>query len=687
MNVGADMDVGGLDRAAAGRELARLAAEIARHDRLYYGEDAPEISDGDYDALRRLNDAIEARYPELVREDSPNRRVGAGPAQGFAKIVHARPMLSLRNAFDADDVGEFLGSVRRFLNLEPGVAVPMVAEAKIDGLSIALRYERGRLVQAATRGDGSEGEDVTRNMRRVADVPVRLAGAAPEVLEVRGEVYMGHGEFGRLNADRAAEGLAPYANPRNSAAGSVRQLDPDITAKRRLGFFAYAWGEVSEPVAATHSEWLERLGDWGFAVQPHAGRAEDLDALLALYDRMAAARPTLDYDIDGVVYKVDRIDWQERLGFAGRTPRWAVAHKFPAEQAVTLLEDIRIQVGRTGALTPVAVLRPVTVGGVVVSRASLHNQDEIERKDIRVGDTVVVRRAGDVIPQVVEVLVDKRPTDASAFTFPGTCPVCDSPAPRSGEDAVRRCTGGLVCRAQAVERLKHFVSRNAFDIEGLGTKHIEDFHRDGLISTPTDIFRLCAKRELLLGREGWGEQSTDKLLAAINGRRAIPFDRFLFALGIRHIGEGNARLLARHYGGLKSLRAAVCDKSARDALVAIDGMGEGRTEDLIEFFADSGNRRIVAELGREVTIKPLEAAAASPMTGKTVVFTGTLETLGRREAKARAEALGAKVSGSVSAGTDYVVAGEASGSKARKAAELGITVLTEDEWLTLIGET
>ena len=681
------------EEAAAG-EMARLAEEIAAHDRRYHGEDAPVVSDADYDALLRRYLELEARFPDRAPPDGPGARVGSRPAQGFEKVIHARPMLSLRNAFDEEDVAEFVRGVRRFLNLEPETPLAMTAEAKIDGLSIALRYEGGRLVQAATRGDGREGENVTRNIETVESVPGKLSGPAPEVLEVRGEIYMAHGEFRRLNEEREREGLPVYANPRNSAAGSVRQIDPAVTAGRRLRFFAYGWGEVSERPAETHTAWLERLRGWGFEVEPNGGRAEDAAGLIDGHRVIGERRASLDYDIDGVVYKVDDIAWQERLGFAGRAPRWAVAHKFPAERAETVLEDILVQVGRTGALTPVAVLRPVTVGGVVVSRATLHNEDEIERKDIRVGDTVVIQRAGDVIPQVLEVRLDKRPEGAEPFRLPETCPVCGSEARRDGGDVVRRCTGGLVCRAQAVERLKHFVSRGGFDIEGLGRKHIEAFHADGLIATPADIFRLRERRVELLDREGWAEQSVDNLLEAIEERRRISFDRFLHALGIRHIGEGNARLLARHYGSLDALRDAVASAALREgeaweALIGIDGMGAGRAEDLVAFLSDPRSAEIVEALAREVAVEGVAdvasaaGAGAGALAGRTVVFTGTLAALSRREAKARAETIGMRVVGSVSAKTDFVVAGEAAGSKKRKAEELGVKVLTEDEWLEL----
>ena len=691
-----DRESMGADEAAG--EMARLAAEIAGHDRRYHGEDAPAVSDAQYDALVRRYMDLEARFPDRAPADGPSRRVGSRPAPGFEKVVHARPMLSLRNAFDREGVDEFVQSVRRFLNLAPETPLAMTTEAKIDGLSIALRYENGLLVQAATRGDGREGENVTRNIETVENVPKRLSGPAPDVLEVRGEIYMAHGEFRRLNDERERDGLPLYANPRNSAAGSVRQIDPAVTAGRRLRFFAYGWGAVSERPAETHTAWLERLKEWGFEIEPNGSRAEDAAELIDAHRAIGELRPALDYDIDGVVYKVDRIDWQERLGFAGRAPRWAIAHKFPAERAETVLDDILIQVGRTGALTPVAVLRPVAVGGVEVSRATLHNEDEIARKDIRVGDTVVIQRAGDVIPQILEVRLDERPDGTEPFRLPETCPVCGSEARRDGGDVVRRCTGGLVCRAQAVERLKHFVSRGGFDIEGLGRKHIEAFHADGLIGAPADIFRLHGRRADLLEREGWGEQSVDNLLAAIEERRRVPFDRFLYALGIRHIGEGNARLLARHYGSLAALREAALSAASRegeawDALIGIDGMGAGRAEDLVAFFADPRSAHIVELLAEEVTVVDAagvsspdgDGEASGGLAGKTVVFTGTLAALGRREAKAQAEQIGMRVVGSVSAKTDFVVAGEAAGSKKRRAEELGVRVLTEDEWLELAG--
>ncbi len=688
----------------AAAELARLAAEIAHHDELYYRKDAPEISDADYDALRRRNEAIEARFPDLVRDDSPSRRVGAKPAEGFAEVRHAVPMLSLGNAFEKQDVHDFEARIRRFLGLGADETVELVAEPKIDGLSATVHFHAGRFVLGATRGDGTVGEDVTRNLATVVDLPQRISGA-PEKLEVRGEVYMRHSDFAALNQQREADGLPLYANPRNSASGSLRQLDPSITASRRLHFFAYSWGEISEPPGDTYWHFLERLKGWGFPVNPLARLCRSVDEALALYDEIMANRAQLDYDIDGVVYKVNRLDWQERLGFVSRAPRWAIAHKFPAEQAQTVLEDIVIQVGRTGALTPVAHLTPITVGGVVVSRATLHNEDEIARKDIRVGDTVVIQRAGDVIPQVVAVVPEKRPKDSKPYAFPKVCP-CElkTPTHREPGEAVTRCTGELACPFQQLNRLKHFVSRQAFDIEGLGSKHVEAFRDAGLVETPGDIFRLKDKADTLLDWEGWGEQSVANLLAAIEDRRAIGFDRFIYALGIRQVGEATARLLARRYDTLEAWRDAM-EQAAEErnanpdemkkpelvgeafaALCAIDGVGFAMADDLVAFFTEPHNIKKLDDLAGELTIRPLEKAASdSPVAGKTVVFTGSLEAMTRQEAKARAESLGAKVSGSVSAKTDIVVAGPGAGSKLKKAADLGVEVMTEEEWLALIG--
>ena len=685
----ADVPVEALNRAAAAKELEHLAREIARHDELYHRRDAPELSDAEYDSLRRRNGAIEALYPDLIRADSPSLRVGAAPAEGFAKVTHSRPMLSLSNALDEDEVREFFTRIRRFLGLDAEAPVEVMGEPKIDGLSASARYERGRLTLGATRGDGVTGEDITRNLATIRDLPKRLVGATPDVLEVRGEIYMVRSEFGALNARRQEEGEAVFANPRNAAAGSVRQLDPGITARRPLRYFTYAAGEVSETVAATHAEFLDRLKGWGFETNPLARLCRTAEEALSFHREVGDARSGLPYDIDGVVYKVNRYDWQERLGTVSRAPRWALAHKFPAEQARTVLQRITIQVGRTGALTPVAELEPITVGGVVVSRATLHNEDEIARKDIREGDTVVIQRAGDVIPQVVSVVMEKRPADAAAFTVPTKCPVCGSLAVRETGEAVRRCTGGLICEAQVVERLKHFVSRNAFDIEGLGRKHIEAFWRDGLVRSPDDIFRLEDKREVLTEREGWGGQSASNLFAAIAERRSIPLERFIYALGIRQVGQATARLLAKQYGSLDAWRGEMIAAEDREGpayaeLVDIDGVGPSVAGDLLAFFAEPHNLAVLERLAAALRVGDFTAPeSASPVAGRTVVFTGMLETMSRGEAKARAESLGAKVAGSVSAKTDYVVAGPGAGSKLKKAEALGVTVLSEEDWAAL----
>jgi DNA ligase (NAD+) len=697
--------VEGLTRSEAEVELGRLAADIALHDRLYYQSDAPEISDAEYDELRRRNEAIEARFPDLIRPDSPSHRIGAAVADGFGKVRHRVPMLSLGNAFADEDVSDFAARVHRFLGLDGSEPVAFTAEPKIDGLSISIRYEGGMLVEAATRGDGMEGERVTDNVRTIGEIPHRLSGKdVPEVAEIRGEIYMGHADFKKLNDAQAAVGGKIFANPRNAAAGSLRQLDPAITASRPLRFFAYAWGEMSALAADTQHGMIAAMHRWGLPVNPLTRRCVTTDDLLAFYRDMGEKRATLGYDIDGVVYKVDRLDLRERLGFVSRSPRWAIAHKFPAEQATTILRAIEIQVGRTGSLTPVAKLEPVTVGGVVVSNATLHNEDEIARKDIRVGDTVVVQRAGDVIPQVVSVVLDKRPHGAKPFQMPHECPVCGSHAVREADEqdgaggVVRRCTGGLICPAQAKERLKHFVSRLAFDIEGLGEEKIELFFDEGLIRTPADIFTLAARdarnEAPLRTRKGFGAKSVDKLFAAIDQRRKIGLERFLFALGIRYIGETTSKDLAKAYGTLPEFRAAVeaavaggKDSDAYAEIDNIEGIGETVVDALIDFFSEPHNVDAVEALLRQVEVQPYERVAAvqSPVTGKTVVFTGTLERLSRNEAKAQAERLGAKVAGSVSKKTDYVIAGADAGSKLTKARELGVTVLTEDEWIAMIG--
>jgi DNA ligase (NAD+) len=773
-----------LSRRQATAEHKKLAAEIAGHDALYYQQDAPAISDAEYDALRARLIGIEAQFPDLAEADSPTQRVGAAPVEAFGKVRHDVPMLSLGNSFSSEDVAEFVDRVRRFLALRADDALVFTAEPKIDGLSISLRYEGGNLVRAATRGDGVEGEDVTANIRTVREIPHTLKGAGvPDLIEVRGEIYLGTEDFRRLNEAQAAAGGKVFANPRNAAAGSLRQLDASITAKRPLRFFAYTWGAVSALPAKTQYDVVRAFAKWGLPVNTRMERCASAEALIAFYDAISLDRPHLGYDIDGVVYKVDRLDYQDRLGFVSRSPRWATAHKFAAEQATTVLQDIEIQVGRTGALTPVAKLQPVTVGGVVVSNATLHNEDEIKRKDIRVGDTVVVQRAGDVIPQVVRVVLEQRPAHTKPYKFPHTCPVCGSHAARDeGEEggdaeAVRRCTGGLICPAQAKERLRHFVSRLAFDIEGLGRERIELFYDEGLIRAPADIFTL-AKRDAksdspLAGRDGFGEKSAQNLFHAIEARRRIGLERFLFALGIRHVGETTARDLARAFGtydafhdqvalaskvrpganyrrlvtakgigpktaetlmqaiaargrkdlfddepasfeavvpGIKGVRTGVADALARAfadvstfietaraaagempgddyrAFAGLNGIGEVVADSLIDFFGEPHNRTVVRDLLHEIEIQPYvrQATVASAVTDKTVVFTGTLEKLSRNEAKARAERAGAKVAGSVSKKTDYVIAGADAGSKLDKALEFGITVLNEDEWLALL---
>ncbi|WP_299133888.1 NAD-dependent DNA ligase LigA [uncultured Amaricoccus sp.] len=692
---------------AAMEELAALARAMAEADVAYHQNDAPAISDADYDALKARNAAIEARFPELRRPDSPSGKVGAAPSEGFAKVRHAIPMLSLENAFADSDVAEFEGRIRRFLNLPAEAPLAFTAEPKIDGLSLSLRYEDGLLVQAATRGDGETGENVTANARTVADIPPRLDDA-PALLEVRGEVYMSHADFAALNARQAAAGGKTFANPRNAAAGSLRQLDPAITAARPLRFFAYAWGAHSGPLGATQTQTIDRLHALGFQTNPLTRRCEHLSEMLDQYRAIEARRATLGYDIDGVVYKLDRLDLQARLGFRSATPRWALAHKFSAQRATTLLEGIDIQVGRTGALSPVARLLPVTVGGVVVSNATLHNEDYIagrdsrgqpirEGRDIRVGDWVTVYRAGDVIPKIEDIDLSRRPADSTPYVFPTSCPICGSDAIREEGEAVRRCTGGLICAAQAVEKLKHFVSRAAFDIEGLGARQVEAFFADGWIREPADIFTLedrygPGKLTQLQNREGWGGKSAENLFRAIRDKRRIPLDRLIFGLGIRHVGETSATLLARHYGAWARFRDAM--GAAREhvgddwaELNAIDGVGPILAAALVDTFHEPAARAAIDRLVGHLDIEDVAApdTAGSPIAGKTVVFTGTLERMTRAEAKARAEALGAKVAGSVSARTDYVIAGPGAGSKEKKARELGLTVLSEDEWLELAG--
>lgn len=737
-----------MSEADAEHRLADLAKAIARADDAYHRQDAPVISDADYDTLKRENAALEARFPHLKRADSPSDQVGAAPAEGFAKVRHSQRMMSLGNAFEDEDLLGFVAGVRRYLGLAPETPLAFTAEPKIDGLSLSLRYENGQLVQAATRGDGEVGENVTANARTIEDIPHTLSDA-PDVLEVRGEVYMSHADFEALNARQAERGGKTFANPRNAAAGSLRQLDPEITRDRPLRFFAYSWGELTAPLAETQMGAIARLHELGFQTNPLTERCETPEQMLSHYRGIEQARATLGYDIDGVVYKVDDLGYQARLGFRSTTPRWAIAHKFPAELAWTRLEAIDIQVGRTGALSPVARLTPVTVGGVVVSNATLHNEDYIagrdatgqpirDGKDIREGDWVQVYRAGDVIPKVADVDLARRPDDAVPYEFPTVCPECGSDAVREEGDAVRRCTGGLVCPAQAVEKLKHFVSRAAFDIEGLGARQVEQFYKDGWIAEPADIFALRDRYgsglQQLKNREGWGEKSAENLFKAIDDKRVIPLKRLLFSLGIRHVGEVAAADLARHFSTWAALaetvdraapasvaarkaeeavaaeRARAADEGRRpqiaatrkaiwddvptqaraawDEITGIDGIGDTVAQALVTAFGQERERASIDRLVACLTVEPEAAAASadSPVAGKTVVFTGSLEKMTRAEAKARAEALGAKVSGSVSAKTDLLVAGPGAGSKAKKAADLGVETIDEDAWLALIND-
>ena len=671
---------------AAATELARLATEIAAHSQAYHGDDAPRISDADYDALVRRNAALEAAFPALVRADSPSGLVGSAPAAGFGKVVHSQPMLSLDNVFSDDEAREFVGRVRRFLGLDADEPVALLAEAKIDGLSASLRFEGGTLVTAATRGDGAVGENVTANIVHVTGLPMALPAGAPAVAEVRGEVYMRRDAFLALNERQAAAGGKLFANPRNAAAGSLRQLDASITASRPLAFLAHGWGKIAGDVPASQSGMMAQIADWGFDIGTLRQSCADIEAALAFTRAIEAQRADLPFDIDGVVYKVERRDWQARLGQVARSPRWATAHKFAAEQAETTLLAIDIQVGRTGALTPVARLQAVTVGGVVVTNATLHNADEIARLDVRVGDRVRVQRAGDVIPQVLAVV----PGGARGpeYSFPTVCPACGAHAVRAADEVVTRCTGGLTCPAQRNERLRHFVSRLAFDIEGLGSERIELFAAEGLIATPGDIFRLKDHRTAILGWKGFKPVSVDKLLAAIEARRSVGLDRFLFALGIRHVGEVTARDLARAFGSAQGVQAAalaaVDDAEARGRLTDIGGVGPVVTEALIGFFGEPHNRDSFADLLAQVTPEALAAAKQTALTGQTVVFTGSLTTLTRDEARAQAEALGAKVAGSVSARTNLLVAGADAGSKRAKAEALGVQVIDEAAWAVMV---
>ena len=678
----------------ARKQHAEISERIRSFNEAYYINDEPLVPDAEYDALFNRLIELETHYPTL-KKNSPTQEVGAAPADGFAKVKHSRPMLSLGNAFSREDIVDFLARIRRFLSLTAHSPIEVVGEPKIDGLSLSLRYENRQLVTAATRGDGSEGEDVTANVAHIGDIPQTLPDDAPDVVEIRGEVYMARSAFQKLNEVQAAANAKTFANPRNAAAGSLRQLDPTISAKRPLRFFAYSFGELSESLAQTQWEFLHKIEGWGFVTNPLTRLLNDADEIMAFYEDLGKQRPDLDYDIDGIVYKVNDFELQLRLGFVSRSPRWAIAHKFPAEQARTRINAIEVQVGRTGALTPVARLEPVTVGGVVVSNATLHNRDEIERLGVRVGDMVIIQRAGDVIPQVVEVILDERPEDTVDYAFPDHCPKCNSHAMREEGEAVTRCTGGLICPAQAVERLKHFVSRNAFDIDGMGAKNVEAFFDKGWVQSPADIFRLEDNHaDEIRKLEGWGEKSATKLFDGINERRTIGLDRFIYALGIRQIGQATAKLLARHYTSISQWRAAIVDANQADSdalreLINIDQIGPGVAKDLIEFMAESHNKDVLDDLESVLTIQDVEApqVSDSPVNGKTVVFTGKLELFSRNEAKVKAESLGAKVAGSVSAKTDYLVAGPGAGSKLKKAEELGVTVLDEQGWLDLIANT
>jgi DNA ligase (NAD+) len=688
--------VADLTEAQALDELTALADEIAAHDIRYHQQDDPTISDADYDALKRRNSEIEARFPHLIRDNSPSLRVGAARSEQFAPVEHGVPMLSLDNAFSDEETLEFDARVRRFLRLEEEVSY--TAEPKIDGLSCSIRYEKGMLVQAATRGDGRVGEDVTANIRTVKEIPHRLSGSGfPDVIEVRGEVYLGHAEFAALNEAAAAAGQKTYANPRNAAAGSLRQIDSKVTAQRPLRFFAYAWGYVSAPFAETQWGALRQLMAWGFQVTPQSQCVKGPEGLKAAYQKMEAERPHLGFDIDGVVYKVDRLDWQARLGFVSRAPRWGVARKFPAQQARTVLEAIDIQVGRTGAMTPVARLTPVTVGGVVVTNATLHNADEIARLDVRVGDTVILQRAGDVIPQILGVVPEERPKDAVPYEYPHVCPcplkteVVRETTASGAETVVRRCSGEFACPFQKLAHLRHFVSRRAFDIEGLGEKQLTLFNERGWLNAPADIFRLHEKKDEILGIDRFGETSVKNLLEGIEARRKISLDRFIYGLGVRHIGETTAVVMARGYGTVAAFLEAMDKVAARDPeaieeLDAMDQIGGAVIEAAAGFFAEDHNRAMVEDLNGQLEVQDAEKPKTdTAVAGKTVVFTGSLERMTRDEAKAQAERLGAKVSGSVSKKTDLVVAGPGAGSKLKTASELGIQVMTEDEWIAMVG--
>lgn len=692
-------DISNLSKEQAAKELERLAKEIAKADEAYYQHDDPYLTDAEYDRLKQLNEEIEKKYPELIRVDSPSKRVGAPVKSDFKKITHKVPMLSLADIFNEEELADFVKGVQKFLNTDKDIE--FTAEPKMDGLSFSARYENGILVSGATRGDGKIGEDITDNLMVIKGLPHKVEAADfPQVMEMRGEVYMSKADFFALNEKNKEENKKLFANPRNAAAGSLRQLDASITKERKLSLLVYTWGEVSKVSWKSQSEFLEKVEEWGFPVNPYNKLCHNLGEIIESYENLLNNRADLAYDIDGIVYKVNSLELQARLGFLTRTPRWAIAHKFPAEQAVTRIENIRVQVGRTGALTPVADLEPINVGGVMVSHATLHNEDEIKRKDIRIGDYVIIQRAGDVIPQVVSVVLEKRAPGLKEYEFPKICPECGAHAIREEDEAVRRCTGGLSCPAQAIERIKHFVSREAFNIEGLGSKIVEEFFNEGILQNPADIFTLeernggqeddlfSSNREglHLENHEGWGKKSADNLFRAIRSRKEISLPRFIYALGIRQVGAATSLLIAKNYGSfnnfMEKMRIGDTEK-----LVSIDGIGEAMAQDITEFFKEEHNLRIIAKLLNYVKVEDFEDTTDynSPLSGKTVVFTGTLERMTRAEAKAKALSLGAKVAGSVSGSTDYVIMGSSAGSKAQKAQDLGIKILSEDEFLSLIG--
>lgn len=697
-----EKDISEFSAAEAAAELKRIAEEMAKADIAYYQNDDPYLTDAEYDALKRRNEELEKRFPDLKIADGPSKRIGAAVRSEFGKVKHKIPMLSLGDIFSEEELMDFTAGINRFLGYETDTQITYSAEPKIDGLSFSARYEHGKFVKGATRGDGTTGEDITENLKVIKDLPLEIkAENLPNVLEVRGEVYMSKADFLELNAQNEKDGKKVFANPRNAAAGSLRQLDANITKERKLSLFVYTWGDVSDIIWDSQSQFLEDVRQWGFKTNPYNRICHTTQDLIDYFEYLMKERANLPYDIDGIVYKADSLALQNRLGFLTRTPRWAIAHKFPAEQAFTKINNIRVQVGRTGALTPVADLEPVNVGGVIVSHATLHNEDEIKRKDIRIGDTVIIQRAGDVIPQVVEVVKEKRPPEAEKFDFPHFCPMCGAHAIKEEDEAVRRCTGGLTCPAQAIERLKHFVSREAFDIEGLGAKIMEEFYNEGIIRNPVDIFTLEKRNKKLRddlfaalddgsiyleNREGWGKKSVENLFKAINGRRSISLPRFIYALGIRQVGTATSRLIAQNYGSFKYFRNDMAGGDI-EKLLAIDGIGEAMAKDITEFFAEEHNIKTINELLQQIKVEDFidETDYNSPIAGKTVVFTGTLEKMTRAEAKAKALSLGAKVASSVSKNTDYVVMGADAGSKAAKAKELGVSILSEDEFLNLIG--